>query len=666
MRYLTSVILSVITFFLIQETNLENYQRQFQQAEGNEEIIAFRDYILALARQDLYQADSVIEAFTNSYQGDKKTLEWGRLYFTIADIQYFLRNYEKSHMYLDSAKAQFQRIPATNETDFADLYELRGLIFQRHKVHDSSAYYFNIALEHAQKGESREVLGTILNTIATNYYYQGDYAEALNYYNRSLQIRKELPDTSIISINYRNIGLTYKVIGDYSSALEYYEMALPIYESQGDPKGLATIYNSIGVLYKELGNYEEAVNFHLRSMENRKLINDTVGWAYSLDNIGSAYIEKGDFGMALEHLLPSEKLKSGVDGDVSMYNTLSNIGICLDKLSREQEAINYFKRALELAKKYNEKRAIVLVYNNLNLLYRDEGKYSIALENALKSLEASTEIGTMEALATSHLYLSDTYKALGEYAHALEQRELYEQYQSKIFDEKAASEKNRILINYDFEQQRKALKESEAKLQNVSKEHELLRARQVALWVAVGCLVLVIFFGVFLFVSRLKKANLEKHLAETNVKVAELNRENLGKELQIKDMKLTSYATQLSQQNELIASFEKQLTSGQNNDLGAYASKVDGRGISQISWEEFRLKFDQVHPGFVNELSQKHQDLTSNEMDISVLLKINLSNKEIASILGVSYESVKKSIQRLYRKIDCANADELRSHLFNI
>ncbi|CAF5164975.1 unnamed protein product, partial [Rotaria magnacalcarata] len=61
---------------------------------------------------------------------------------------------------------------------------------------------------------------------------QGEYPEAVKFYEKSLEIeRKTLPeDDASLATSYNNIGVVYRNMGEYSKALEYYEKANKILE----------------------------------------------------------------------------------------------------------------------------------------------------------------------------------------------------------------------------------------------------------------------------------------------------------------------------------------------------------------------------------------------------------------------------------------------------
>ena len=67
--------------------------------------------------------------------------------------------------------------------------------------------------------------------------------------------------------------------------------------------------------------------------------------------------------------------------------------------------------------------------------------------------------------------------------------------------------------------------------------------------------------------------------------------------------------------------------------------------------EAFETAFTQVRPGFTEELLRRHPGLTAYELRLCSLLSIGLDTKEIARILSIQPDSVKKSRQRLRSKL---------------
>jgi DNA-binding CsgD family transcriptional regulator len=63
-------------------------------------------------------------------------------------------------------------------------------------------------------------------------------------------------------------------------------------------------------------------------------------------------------------------------------------------------------------------------------------------------------------------------------------------------------------------------------------------------------------------------------------------------------------------------------------------------------------------------LSEKHGTFSKNEMRLISLMKMNLTSKEIADIIGISADGIKKARYRLRKKINSEDT-QLQSYLLN-
>jgi hypothetical protein len=72
--------------------------------------------------------------------------------------------------------------------------------------------------------------------------------------------------------------------------------------------------------------------------------------------------------------------------------------------------------------------------------------------------------------------------------------------------------------------------------------------------------------------------------------------------------------------------------------------------LTNEDWQHFRNVFEKVYPGFIEAESALYQSITPAEMRLLVFEKLNLSDVEIASLLGISYSSVQQTRWRMRKK----------------
>ncbi|MBL4663882.1 MAG: hypothetical protein JKY22_10120, partial [Flavobacteriaceae bacterium] len=67
----------------------------------------------------------------------------------------------------------------------------------------------------------------------------------------------------------------------------------------------------------------------------------------------------------------------------------------------------------------------------------------------------------------------------------------------------------------------------------------------------------------------------------------------------------------------------------------------------------------QIHPHFIKNLISKNTSISQGDLKLATLIKLNLSNPEISSILGISSESVRKNRYRFRKKLNFTTDESL-------
>ena len=636
---------------------------------ANDLINLIREYSTFSIRQ----ADSLYNQFEDSYNGQFSSTDLAKVHVVAAAIKSGNRKYDLARALLDSAESVFERKERSFYVELSSVFDIRAEIYQRYRNYDSSLIVLEKALKYAELSKSKVALANAYNRYGNNYWYAENYFLALESYKKALKLRVAENDSIRLGGAYRNIGLVYNKLGEYNEALEYYLKAQIFFKALNSKTSLQSVYNSMGILYKEIGQFEKSLEFHNLAKEIRKSEKDTLGWALSLTNIGSTLIEQGNIKGALDSLLISLELSKNISVDNRQYVTLVNIGVCYEKMGDYRQAKKFYIESLTDATKFKDLRGEARVYNNLSNLLRSEGSYTNALNYAQKSLSISKELGTNESLLSAHQQLFLSYRALRNYEKALYHHEEFVSKNLEIFSDANVKEISKLKAKYEYDRQRDELLIKDETIESLGKENDHLEGRSTLYLLLLLILCIVVLFIILLNRSRLKRIELEKSLLNETASRIELDKTILSNELKIQELQLKAYAEQLSQKNDMISTFEnrlkdyeKEISYFSTSKLTQQASKIEGRSGSNLSWDEFRLKFDKTHPEFLPKLISQNSDLTSNDLDVCLLLRLNLSYKDISSILGVSYEGVRKSVQRLYKKLSLKSVDELRTYLIQI
>ncbi len=143
-------------------------------------------------------------------------------------------------------------------------------------------------------------------------------------------------------------------------------------------------------------------------------------------------------------------------------------------------------------------------------------------------------------------------------------------------------------------------------------------------------------------------------------------------EVRIKNQELAIYATFFAQNNQFLLNLLNEIKQlklikfTQKQLINTKITKIEKRIENQTgndSWNKFIFYFQQLHPDFENKLVNKFPDLKPSDIKLAILLRLNLSTKEIAEITFLHASSIKTARYRLRKKLQLTKSDTLFAFL---
>ena len=554
---------------------------------------------------------------------------------------------------------------------------------------------------------------------ATHAYAQNSTIDSL----QNLLQKHDTDDT--VRVNLLNhLGYWYWIISPETSD-KYGQEALKLAEQLNYEQGSAFAYRIIGVSNWGRGNFELALEYLFKSLEKYKAIADELGAANSLMNIGLVYAEQLSFEQALENYFESLKTFEALGKDNRIAATSSNIGEIYYKQGKLDEAREYFEKALGIYNQTKSPYGIAATYNRLGLIFLEQDNLDKALTYCLQSLEIRQQIDdkdgqakNLENIASIYMakkewatartfllrgeeiaksikakkWLRDIYYDLKEvaiaekkYVEALQYFEQYATMKDSLFNEEMAmkiAEMQTLLATKEKEQHLERNKQQIAFLQQQAKLEAFLRNALI-----IGLVIMAILAYLIVSHQRLKikknKELLEKNrllyhsrqeLANAELENAKLKEKELQQELEYKNKELTSYTINFIQKSELMEELKENIghlksasdSSTISGKLNSLKKLVDHSFNIDKDWEDFRLHFEQVHQDFFKLLKDRCPELSSSELKLCALVKLNLNIKEMSAILGISPESVKTARYRLRKKLQLSHEESLSDFIMDI
>lgn len=315
-----------------------------------------------------------------------------------------------------------------------------------------------------------ESAAAVLAKLGTTRIYEGKYNEALEYFGRAIDIRTQLNDEMGIADLNSNSGIVHGFLSNYTQALKCHLLAISIYEKNQQQSRIATAAMNIGLIYKEQLNFDEALAMFKQALKIRQAAGEVKAEADLLNNIGNVYLEQYNYEPALQLQQQALELRLKIGDKAKIASSYSNIGNVLRATGKTTEALDYYNHALNLFTIVNEKRGLMQSYNNLGELYFELHNYAEAHKYLAIAVKLGNETGLKNLLRKSYEFLASVYEHEGHYRLAYDTYKTFTKLDKEIQNSETSKQIAQMTLRYEIEQ-----KEQAAELERV-KNAELTKA----------------------------------------------------------------------------------------------------------------------------------------------------------------------------------------------
>ena len=508
---------------------------------------------------------------------------------------------------------------------------------------------YPVALEHltkaqliAEKNNWNQEVFEIKNNIGIIYMNISDYGEALNYFLDAYTLALKNPDSNNEMSVLNNIAVIYCMEEDFEKGREYYLKAYELAKKTNNKSKMvryamnlvkvAHLFNELDIARKLLveanafSKNDEALRFEVQAM--------------TADN----YMLRGDLKTAKKILLELEAQTNNKDFK-NKYNTATMLNLLakIHFLEKDYDTnIFYLNKYIKVSEDFESKANI---YSSLMEAYTIKKEYSKALD-AMKMMVAAKD--SIAKRKNEKLYESNKVKFdVMQFKTDLNASIAASKLERKIFGAALFLLAGLIFFMYRTFRNR-TIKQEQKKIIAESKQ------KIIAL--------------------ELEKEKSDKLLIEKQMKEianeALLEQEYLKSEIEQKNRKLSAKALYLSGRNELIEEMVNSLSKleivSENNLIKNHIKALKEHLKSDAEWDEFIVHFEEVNQGLLTVLKQKHPSLNANDIRFICYVYMNLSFKEIGTILNITQEACRKRKERIAAKMELDKNTSFYEYLSSI
>lgn len=469
--------------------------------------------------------------------------------------------------------------------------------------------------------------------------------------------------------------------------------ALVIFDEHDDLLLMGSVYNMFGTIEKLRQNEFKALSVLLKAYQ-LKLESGAkpIKMRSELTQIGQSYRLMGQYEKAMEYFHKVRGILSAIASDHPVLAALyQDIGVTKTQMSENDSALYYFTLSKSLSEKtgnamqttitnaaiadlfssigrFEESNALVLplirtaghsrftpmaaaVRMTAAVNYYHLKKYDSAMVLAKQGFALTTDSDTKHAQFAQ--VISETFEAKGKKDSALHYLKIYTD----------AHSRGSSLAN-----QRK-LSTLYADIENLSnqKEIELLEKQKALDAVEKNFLIWGIAFATISFTLVIVALRLQQN---NRKKAHEVEKMQLQQELNLKEKDLHTQALKMIYVNngitELEANLKKMQPGTDGGQLKQLLSTIHINKGLEKEWDNFNKYFSSVHADFYDKINARYPNLSVAESRLAGLIRMNMTNSEIASILNIESNSVKVAKYRLKKKVGLTDEEDIHSFIHKL
>jgi len=239
--------------------------------------------------------------------------------------------------------------------ELADIYINKARVFGIIKEYDKAIEYLDqgikiyLSIKNADKSLLMRLSTAYLN-IGLTYYEKQQYNTAIDYLNKSLQLKIK-NNLSEIALPYLNLAKTYSKLNQVKMAQQYYLKSIEAFDKEFGLNyyKLTSVLFDYGLFLQSIGKDKESLEVHQRALniclKNYGEKHTFVSLAYK--HIGDHYFNKSNFLKALQYFQKSIIAVVSNFSDTSIYanpsldSVIFDIGL-LDDLKQKAMALEQY------------------------------------------------------------------------------------------------------------------------------------------------------------------------------------------------------------------------------------------------------------------------------------------------------------------------------------
>lgn len=473
-----------------------------------------------------------------------------------------------------------------------------------------------------------------------------------------LDLSQSLNYSEGISFGLEKRALYYEYLGHYEKAIIINQELYRYGQSINDEEVVFVANLGLADIFTSLKMEDEAVAYFKKCQKISERLKNPFFPFLIQNGLGRLYLALGDFANALDYFSKAKIIAEENKLKEDKIVVEANLGLTYAELGQAALAIPLSKKILREEQANGDSLEFTLSYANLAFVHQKNRNFKEAFMYYDSSLYYAQKFDLDEIRFLTYRDMSEAFEAKSDYPEALEYHQKYQLLKDTVLTNRTRRQTNELDKLFQKEKREKEL----LKKQNQVQE---LKTAKERLWFSIAALAALLLITSLIYFRKrdrakreLKMQQMQQDLMKIQLQNETLKAEQLESELENKQADLTNLALDIARKNEFSTQLINQLDELQKTKTDAFKTKL--RDINFFVTNHLRISedlallqtnVDYINQTFYKNLDAKFEKLSANDKYMLGLIRLNLSNKDIAVIKGISAGSAKVMRHRLRKKL---------------